>query len=209
MLAISHPLRACLAIVIGLGVACGSTHDNLSEAPTTGGAGSSNAGAGGASAGRGSGGSANATGGTVGGTTGGARAVSGGASSTSSGGATVPSAGRPAAQVPPPARADGNSPYLTACHGDTTSCVDIANLLCLGIRDGSEVAGYSCSNPCEDDADCSSASTMAEAQAACVDFVTQKHCLLVCLDNGVKSACPSGMICYNYPGNPLGYCLWK
>lgn len=112
------------------------------------------------------------------------------------------------AMLPPPAQSNGNSPYLRPCHGDTSSCVDVANLRCLGIRD-TEVRGYSCSNPCSDSSDCSTAPTLVAARAECVDFTTQKHCLLVCLENGEQRECPAGMTCYNYPGNPVGYCLWK
>ena len=49
----------------------------------------------------------------------------------------------------------------------------------------------------------------AEAKAACVDFVTQKHCLLVCLSEGETKSCPDGMGCYVYPQSPIGYCLWQ
>lgn len=149
-----------------------------------------------ASGGRASGGATSANGGSV-------ASAYGGSSGIPSGTAGFPSV------VPPPAASDGSSPYLRECHGDTVSCVDVANLRCLGIRDGSTVEGYSCSNPCETSADCSTATSRAGAHADCVDFVTQKHCLLVCLENGEKRDCPSGMTCYNYPGNPIGYCLWK
>jgi hypothetical protein len=119
----------------------------------------------------------------------------------------MPAGGYPA-MVPPPPASDGSSPYLTECHGDTRSCVDVANLRCLGIRDGTQVNGYSCSNPCQTDTDCSSAPTGVEATAQCVDFATQKHCLLVCLSDGATLACPNGMSCYVYPGSTVGYCLW-
>jgi len=125
----------------------------------------------------------------------------------SSGGYVMSNAGFPA-MVPPPAASDGSSPYVKECHGDTRSCVDVANLRCLGIRDDSGIHGYSCSNPCDNDADCSLSPTQVAATAACVDFVTQKHCLLVCQQGDVKRGCPSGMNCYVYPGTTLGYCLW-
>lgn len=210
MLGISDLPRACVVVFLGFGIGCGSSNSDPLSDPS--GAGASSVGMGGSS---GSGAVGSTRGGTASGgatqsATGGARTMSGGTSASSLGGAaTLPNGGWAPQQVPPPARDDGSSPYLTACHGDTTSCVDVANLLCLGIRDGSSVAGYSCSNPCEDNADCSSASSSAAAKAECVDFVTQKHCLLVCLKDGEQRECPKGMTCYNYAGNPLGYCLWK
>jgi hypothetical protein len=131
------------------------------------------------------------------------------ASGGSSGGASSGSvAGAYPAVVPPPPASDGSSPYLRECHGDSKTCVDVANLRCLGIRDDAGVHGYSCSNPCASDSDCSVAPTSVAAYPACVDFVSQKHCLLVCLSNGEKRACPSGMNCYVYPSSPIGYCLW-
>jgi hypothetical protein len=108
----------------------------------------------------------------------------------------------------PGAGPDGNSPYQRECHGETAMCVDVASLRCLGIRDGMNVAGYSCSNPCQTNADCSKVPSSAEAAPACVDFVTQKHCLLLCLQQGKSSSCPTGMSCYVYPGSTTGYCLW-
>jgi hypothetical protein len=105
---------------------------------------------------------------------------------------------------------DGKSPYQRECHGETAMCVDVASLRCLGIRvSADEVAGYSCSNPCQTDADCSTIASSAEAKAACVDFVTQKHCLLVCQEQSKTSSCPKGMGCYVYPGTTIGYCLWQ
>lgn len=105
---------------------------------------------------------------------------------------------------------DGKSPYQRECHGETAMCVDVASLRCLGIRvSADEVAGYSCSNPCQSNADCSSIASSAEAAPACVDFVTQKHCLLVCQEQNKTFSCPTGMSCYVYPGSPTGYCLWK
>jgi hypothetical protein len=109
----------------------------------------------------------------------------------------------------PGAGPDGNSPYQRECHGETSMCVDVASLRCLGIREGTAVFGYSCSNPCKSDADCSKVPSSAEAGPACVDFVTQKHCLLVCLQQGKNFDCPSGMGCYVYPGATIGYCLWR
>ena len=145
--------------------------------------------------------------GTGGGASGSAAAMGGTSGSVAGSTSWGPAGGYPAV-VPPPPASDGSSPYLRECHGDTRSCVDVANLRCLGIRDGTQVNGYSCSNPCQTDADCSSAPTGVAATAACVDFVSQKHCLLVCLSNGTSRACPTGMSCYVYPGSPTGYCLW-
>ena len=95
------------------------------------------------------------------------------------------------------------------CHGDTVECEDVETLRCLGIRDDTSIYGYSCSNPCETDADCSDAPASGEAVAGCVDFVTQKHCLLLCLSGGKMHSCPEGMGCYVYPQSPTGYCLWQ
>ena len=110
---------------------------------------------------------------------------------------------------PPKPNDDGSSPYERECHGDTIECNDVEVLRCLGIRDDSTIYGYSCSNTCETDADCSDAPASGEAQAGCVDFVTQKHCLLVCLSDGKTHSCPDGMGCYVYPQSPIGYCLWQ
>ncbi|HEV8551107.1 MAG TPA: hypothetical protein VGQ57_18795 [Polyangiaceae bacterium] len=109
---------------------------------------------------------------------------------------------------PPKPSDDGSSPYERECHGDTATCGDVNTLRCLGIRDDATVYGYSCSNPCDSDADCSSAPASGEARAGCVDFVTQKHCLLVCLQGSAMHSCPDGMGCYVYPQTTVGYCLW-
>ncbi|HWA73873.1 MAG TPA: hypothetical protein VG937_16135 [Polyangiaceae bacterium] len=104
---------------------------------------------------------------------------------------------------------DGKSPYQRECHGETSMCVDVASLRCLGIRvSADEVAGYSCSNPCQSNSDCSTVPSSAEAAPSCVDFVTQKHCLLVCQQQSKTFSCPAGMGCYVYPGSTIGYCLW-
>jgi len=110
---------------------------------------------------------------------------------------------------PPAPSDDGSSPYERECHGDTVECGDVETLRCLGIRDDTSIYGYSCSNPCETDADCSDAPASGEAMAGCVDFVTQKHCLLLCLSGGTMRSCPEGMGCYVYPQSPTGYCLWQ
>jgi hypothetical protein len=109
----------------------------------------------------------------------------------------------------PGAGPDGKSPYQRECRGETAMCVDVASLRCLGIRDGTAVAGYSCSNPCQTDADCSKVPSSAEAAPACIDFVTQKHCLLLCQQASKTFSCPTGMGCYVYAGSTTGYCLWQ
>lgn len=214
--------KAWAIFVVSLALACGSNHDGGDGGSVTGGVANASGGqpavngTGGSRSGTGSVGGAQAGGGSkvgAGGSRtstfgGAAQTAGGGATGTIGGGSTLPAGGYPA-QTPPPAREDGSSPYLSECHGDTRSCVDIANLRCLGLRDGMEVAGYSCSNPCADDSDCSSADTAVSARAQCVDFVIEKHCLLVCIENDQHRDCPSGMSCYQYPGNPIGYCLWK
>jgi len=154
-----------------------------------------------------SGGSSSAAGGVVTASGGSASAAGGaraaGGSTAQAGNATggVPS-------TPPGPGADGRSPYSQECHGDSLDCGDPA-LRCLGIRDDSGVAGYSCSNPCNSAADCSGVSSGAAAAAGCLPFVTDKHCLLVCQDDAGTRACPTGMGCYVYPGTTLGYCLWR
>lgn len=161
---------------------------------------------------------ASGTGGTSSGAgTAGARAAAGFAglggaggsrAGAAAGGAGSSAAGSAGLEGPPAPMADGFSAYERECHGDTAMCVDVDALRCLGIRDDTTVYGYSCSNPCSTDADCSDAPSSAEARAGCVDFATQKHCLLVCSSGGTKKSCPTGMSCYVYPGAAIGYCLW-
>jgi hypothetical protein len=129
-----------------------------------------------------------------------------GAPPATGGGAAAGAGGRTG---PPAPNDDGSSPYERECHGDTIECEDVQTLRCLGIRDDASVYGYSCSNTCETDADCSTAPASGEAKAGCVDFVTQKHCLLLCLSGGTMRSCPEGMGCYVYPQSPVGYCLWQ
>lgn len=126
-------------------------------------------------------------------------AGSGGSGAT--GGSTSGDGGAPAPR--------GDSPYEIECHGDTLMCGDPTALLCLGLRVESEVFGYSCSNECQTDADCSDEPASAEAAAGCVDFVNKKYCLLVCKDGDEQASCPGGMYCYVYEGAPIGYCLWR
>jgi len=222
------------ALLATFGAACGSDDDEHGSPATAGASAAGATAATGAGAGTGVGGSVNlgGTGGTpsvVGG--GGTKAGGGGSSSQAgrsaatgggagtggsnargggagvSGSASATAAGGPSG--PPAPNDDGSSPYERECHGDTVECVDVQALRCLGIRDDSGIHGYSCSNTCESDADCSTAPASGEATAACVDFVTQKHCLLVCLSGGAMRSCPDGMSCYVYPQSPIGYCLWQ
>jgi hypothetical protein len=180
---------------------CGGGEEKSDDTLTSGPSGTSSGG----SAGRGSG--ANIAG--IGGTNSG-RA---GAPSMAGAGAEDPfaSAGTAGlAQVPPPPGPDGSSPYVRECRGDTRDCGgDPRVLRCLGLRDGTEVFGYGCSNPCQTEADCSTAPSGVEASAGCVDFVSAKHCLLVCLEGTQQRECPAGMSCYVYPGSEIGYCLWR
>ncbi|MFZ5896096.1 MAG: hypothetical protein ACOY0T_33880 [Myxococcota bacterium] len=159
----------------------------------------------GGSGGKAAGGSVSATGGSGG--SGGKAAGGSGASATGGSGTSVAGAGGIPSKPPGPG-ANGLSPYSQECHGNSLDCNDPA-LRCLGIRDGSAVAGYSCSNVCASASDCSSVSSGTEASAGCVEFVTQKHCLLICQDETGQKACPQGMSCYVYPGTTLGYCLWR
>jgi hypothetical protein len=193
-------------------------------------------GTGGTAASGGTGGTG-ANGGTPGGTagragSGGTTAGTGGSTSSTGGrgsagvGGSVPSVGggkgEPAGGVgggggtgdgeagsgAPRGGSTGMSPYEIECHGDTVTCGDPTSLLCLGIRVEMEVFGYSCSNECESDADCSGLPASAEAGVGCVDFVNKKYCLLVCKDRHETASCPTGMYCYVYEGAPTGYCLW-
>jgi hypothetical protein len=151
------------------------------------------------------------TGGSTGQAASGSAGSAGGTPSTRGGSGGTSGAGRAGQSNagPPAPQSDGSSPYDRECHGDTVMCEDVSALRCLGIRDDTTIFGYSCSNSCESDSDCSTAPSSGEAKAGCVDFVTQKHCLLVCSGQGDTASCPSGMGCYVYPGSPLGYCLWQ
>jgi hypothetical protein len=206
-------------------VACGSSDDDAGPgtAPLTVAGGSGTAGTGASAAGATGSSSASGAGGTAasvpgkGGSAGkssaaGAPASLGGTTSTLGGSGGTSSSGRAGQGTttgPPAAQADGSSPYERECHGDTVMCEDVAALRCLGIRDDTTTFGYSCSNPCEDDSECSNAPSSGDAKAACIDFVTQKHCLLLCSSPGATASCPSGMDCYVYPSSTVGYCLWQ
>jgi hypothetical protein len=153
------------------------------------------------------GGTGLATGSGGGNSTGGATAKGG---STATGGAAA-NAGRSGStnEGGVPSGPGDDSPYETECHGDTVMCGEPTKLLCLGIRVGTEVFGYSCSNECESEADCSDKPASGEAAAGCVEFVNKKYCLLVCKNGEEQASCPTGMYCYVYEGTPTGYCLWR
>jgi hypothetical protein len=108
----------------------------------------------------------------------------------------------------PPEGNSPNSPYEVECHGDTAMCGNPNALLCLGLRIGTEVLGYSCANECQSDADCSDKPATTDAASGCVDFVKKRYCLLVCKDGEAEASCPTGMYCYVYEGTTKGYCLW-
>lgn len=173
---------------------------------TTGGSGAA-----GGTANAGSGGSAGGTGGTAtsggsagsGGSSGSAASGGSGASGggSGSGGAAVSDAG------PPPPTEAGLSVYSVECSGDSRVC-GYPDAKCVSISLGDGSVGFMCSNICASNADCSTAPSGAEAQARCVPFTAEKRCVLLCNDAGTLYDCPSGMICYTYPGSPSGYCLW-
>ena len=169
----------------------------------------------GGGAGRGGGSSSGGKGGSSSGVTGGnggsndaaGAAGRGGGSAT---GGTTSNAGRSggAGAPEPPGGGSGNSPYEIECHGDTAMCGAPTSLLCLGLRIGTEVLGYSCANECQSDANCSELPSSTDAAPGCIDFVNKKYCLLVCKNGDEQWSCPTGMYCYVYEGTPTGYCLW-
>ena len=207
---VSYGFLVALCVASALTVSCSRDDSDSAE---------SDAGRGGAAAGAAARGGAEADGGRNTAQGGGGRSSAAGSSGARNDGGRLNAGGSPGtagsadaaagdASVPEPG-SDGASPYIRECHGDSLDCEDPA-LRCLGIRDGSEVFGYGCSNVCETVADCSSADSRAPAKVGCVDFVTSKHCLLVCKDELTgEHACPTGMSCYVYPGSLLGYCLWR
>jgi hypothetical protein len=224
--------RAALALsfaALGSLPACGDDGDDAPGGTSgSGGTGSSGGTGGviatGGSSATGSSGGSSGSGGAYGGTGGSAAAGRGGTggsgASVGSGGKGGPAgaAGRAAGSggkngaggaPEPQGGGSGDSPYEIECHGDTVTCGDPASLLCLGLRVESEVFGYSCSNECQSDADCSDAPSSTDAAAGCVDFVNKKYCLLVCKDGDEQASCPNGMYCYVYEGSPIGYCLWR
>jgi hypothetical protein len=210
--AISRFSGLMLAFTAVAGIsACGGDEDAGGD--------SSEAGSGGTLATAGSSGRASSSAGGAGVGRGGSQAAAGSAGKgpsdagsagrpvTSSGGAgsmtgSAGSAGRPSSNT-------GNSPYEIECHGETASCGDPSSLLCLGLRVQTQIFGYSCSNECESDADCSTQPASTDAAVGCVDFVNTKYCMLVCQDDEDRASCPSGMYCYAYEGARIGYCLWR
>lgn len=118
-------------------------------------------------------------------------------------------AGRgPESSGAPPA-VDGKSVYTLECRGDSKDC-NSASVPCFGVGGSPEAAlGYACSNRCSSIDDCSQAPTGTAAQVDCVKFTSASHCVLVCKQEALEFACPTGMSCYAYPGSPVGYCLWQ
>jgi hypothetical protein len=199
------------------GAAAGSAGSAASTGASGGSAGRGGSSSAGGAAGRGGSASGSGASGGTAGKGGGSAGIAGSSGSTNAGtGATDGDAGEAASGgsagkggTPPTGGGDGGSPYEIECHGDTVECGDPESLSCLGIRVGDEVFGYSCSNECETNADCSIEAASGEAAAECVDFVTTSYCLLVCQNGDSTKGCPGGMYCYNYPGSPIGYCLWE
>ncbi len=148
-------------------------------------------------------------GGSGSGVTGGSGNAAGNGGGLATGG-TASNAGRAgsAGMMEPPAGGNGSSPYEIECHGDTAMCGAPTALLCLGLRIGTDVLGYSCANECQSDAECSDRPSSTDAAAGCVDFVNKKYCLLVCKNGDEEASCPTGMYCYSYEGTTTGYCLW-
>jgi hypothetical protein len=108
----------------------------------------------------------------------------------------------------PPA-VDGKAVYTLECRGDSKDCNN-ASVPCFGVGGSPEAAlGYACSNRCSSIDDCSHAPTGTDAQVGCVPFTSASHCVLVCKQEALEFACPTGMSCYVYPGSPVGYCLWQ
>jgi hypothetical protein len=173
------------------GFATGGVHTGIGGA--AGGASASASGGSTASGGGWNGGAANGSGGTPG-----TGSVSGSGGSVGTGGVGSP---------PPPV--DGRSVYSVQCEADSRPC-NYPAASCLGIYLAEGGVGYSCSNLCNAAADCSDAPSGAEAESACVQFTSAKHCVLLCYEqsSGLDRTCPAGMSCYRYPNAGLGYCLW-
>ena len=175
----------------------------VAGATSSGGAGRGGVSSSGGTSGSGSG-LATGSGGSNGPARGGGPASGGTAANAGRSGSMNGDAGAPE----PPGGNTGNSPYEIECHGDTAMCGNPNSLLCLGLRIGTEVLGYSCANECQSDANCSELPSSTDAAAGCIDFVNKKYCLLVCKDGDEQWSCPTGMYCYVYEGTPTGYCLW-
>ena len=121
-------------------------------------------------------------------------------------GGDLDAAGAGGAIEPPGPTGDGLSPYTTFCD-DSTPCGDPTAVTCLHLL-LDEGTRSTCSSDCRTTAECSDAPSGTDAKAECVQFTSAKHCVLVCYEAGVESACPEGMGCYRYLDSPIGYCLW-
>lgn len=198
--------------VVGTLPACGDDAGGGGDEAETGGAVTGGATATGGSAARGgvSSGGGTSSGGTSSGGSGLATGRGGGpgAGGTSADGGRSGSMNGEGGAPEPPGGSTGNSPYETECHGDTAMCGNPTSFLCLGLRIGTDVLGYSCANECQSDANCSDRRSSTDAAAGCIDFVNKKYCLLVCKDGDEQASCPTGMYCYVYEGTTTGYCLW-
>jgi hypothetical protein len=183
-----------------------SSGGTSSGGTSSGGTSSGGTSTGGSSTGGSSTGGSSGSGGAGGGS--GGTAASGGSAGAGTGGAGG-SAGTGGATDggPPPPADGGQSIYSVQCSGNSAPC-GFPSAHCLGIDIGDGGVGFTCSNHCTTNADCSTAPTGAEAQAGCVPFAERSRCVLVCNNNGARFDCPTGMSCYTYPGSFLGYCLW-
>jgi hypothetical protein len=191
--------------IIHVVAACGESDDSGPSGAS--GAGANAGGTGGKTA---SGGTAGNAGGPAG--SGGGAAGSGGSGGNvggASGTAGTSSGGGPSgdAQGPPPPTDAGGSIYAVQCRGESRPC-GFPAAHCLGIQLPEGGTGYTCSNHCQSNADCSSAPSGAEATAGCVPFTQMSRCVLVCENSGRRFSCPTGMSCYTFPGATIGYCLW-
>ena len=130
----------------------------------------------------------------------------GGVPSFGATGGEADSAGAGGAKDPPGPTDDGLSPYTVFCD-DSTPCGDPSAVTCLHLL-LDEGTRSTCSNDCRTTAECSDAPSGTGAKAECVQFTSAKHCVLVCYDAGLETACPDGMGCYRYLDSPIGYCLW-
>jgi hypothetical protein len=143
---------------------------------------------------------------SVGGAAGSGGAVTSGSENAAAGG-VAPS--KPEESSPPPA-VNGRSIYALECHGDSKDC-QLATTPCFGIGSPtpSVAAGWACANRCSSNSDCSNAPSGGDAEASCVPFTSNSHCMLVCQREQQTFACPDGMTCYVPAKSPVGYCLWQ
>jgi hypothetical protein len=159
---------------------------------------------GGASAGTGGG-----TGGSAATSAGGSGGTSGSGASGTGGSAGGGDAGAAGSSGPPPPTDAGTSVYTLDCRnmgaGNSSVC-GFPAATCVGINTPMMGTGFTCSNDCNSNEDCSMAPSGSEAQAGCVQFAQQKRCVLVCQDGEI--GCPTGMSCFTPMGASTGYCLW-